>query len=415
MDTTREYYLKNIGILDLQSNNWTYYVSGAERTAKITPKAYQQPKNISSSSPAILNDTLAASFYLYDHLGNTRVVYYPEVQCPTFVTYTIENATDYYPYGKTLRQFSAEFPPEKFLSTQHERDVETGLDYRGARFYDGDIARFLSLDPLAANYPSLSDYSYVACNPLVFVDPTGMAVEDIYTVDDNGHVTLQKRTDHTFDIIHRVDANGNHIKGSALKVNDQTILSGLASERPSSDYDGSYTISSNKSELFKVFAYMADNTGVEWAISGFRTDSDNEYILTTSHIGEDHYNVLGFMYVASSTTINGYDLLNMIFSIHSHPGTSTWEGTKGASGDIENSTLQTGDMSHISDKYRYFRSRGMTSMGQWFQVGNQWTVFPKYYVYHKQSNTLFHYTPWVNDIYIRSVTNYSDFYRNLGF
>ncbi|MBL0051175.1 MAG: hypothetical protein IPP29_06450 [Bacteroidetes bacterium] len=38
---------------------------------------------------------------------------------------------------------------EKYLTTHHQRDEETGLDYRGARFYDCDVARFLSLDPLA--------------------------------------------------------------------------------------------------------------------------------------------------------------------------------------------------------------------------------------------------------------------------
>jgi RHS repeat-associated protein len=82
---------------------------------------------------------------------------------------------DYYPYGKTLRQFVG--VDEKFLTTQNERDQETGLDYRGARFYDSDIARFLSLDPLAADYPSLSDYSYVAGNPVRYIDGTGKYIE----------------------------------------------------------------------------------------------------------------------------------------------------------------------------------------------------------------------------------------------
>jgi RHS repeat-associated protein len=52
-------------------------------------------------------------------------------------------------------------------------ESETGLDYRGARFYDGDLGRFLSLDPHAADYPSLSAYVYVADNPLIFIDPDG--------------------------------------------------------------------------------------------------------------------------------------------------------------------------------------------------------------------------------------------------
>ena len=66
---------------------------------------------------------------------------------------------------------------EKFLTTQHQRDGETGLDYRGARFYDSDVGRFLSLDPLAIDYPQVSPYNYVLSNPLVIIDPTGRSPE----------------------------------------------------------------------------------------------------------------------------------------------------------------------------------------------------------------------------------------------
>ena len=58
-----------------------------------------------------------------------------------------------------------------------KRDVESGLDYRGARFYDSDIGRFLSLDPLAVDYANWSAYNYVLGNPVMLVDPTGMAPE----------------------------------------------------------------------------------------------------------------------------------------------------------------------------------------------------------------------------------------------
>jgi len=111
-------------------------------------------------------------YYLYDHLGNTRVTYSVDVYYDGAVDYptidrTVESATDYYPYGKALRSFGK----ERYQSTYHERDVESGFDYRGARFYDGEVVRFNSLDPLA--YPSLSDYSYVAGNPNYYIDTDG--------------------------------------------------------------------------------------------------------------------------------------------------------------------------------------------------------------------------------------------------
>ncbi|NJN78728.1 MAG: RHS repeat-associated core domain-containing protein, partial [Saprospiraceae bacterium] len=93
-----------------------------------------------------------------------------------------------FPLRKILRQFIK--TPEKYVTTGHERDVETGLDYRGARFYDSDVARFLSLDPHAADYPSLSDYCYVAGNPVIFTDPSGRNTE-YYDMDGN-HIHSSK-------------------------------------------------------------------------------------------------------------------------------------------------------------------------------------------------------------------------------
>ncbi len=127
-------------------------------------------ENLPGISDAPLVDL---TYYVYDHLGNTRVTYRVDLDVRCLPTYTLQHVQDYYPYGESLRKFVASSGGEKFLSTQHERDEETGFDYRGARFYDGESGRFLSLDPLAVNYPTLSDYVYVANNPLIFVDPDG--------------------------------------------------------------------------------------------------------------------------------------------------------------------------------------------------------------------------------------------------
>ena len=130
-------------------------------------------------------------YYIHDHLGNTRITYRPTVtNCSesnfdgqTLIsqsaTYELENVVDYYPYGKVLRE-AVLTGQEKYLTTHHERDTETGFDYRGARFYDSDVARFLSLDPHAVKYPSMSDYSYVAGNPVIFVDPDGRDYELVW-------------------------------------------------------------------------------------------------------------------------------------------------------------------------------------------------------------------------------------------
>ena len=57
-----------------------------------------------------------------------------------------------------------------------ERDPETGLSYFGSRYYSSDLSIWLSVDPMASKYPSLSPYVYCADNPVKLVDPNG---EDI--------------------------------------------------------------------------------------------------------------------------------------------------------------------------------------------------------------------------------------------
>ena len=56
-----------------------------------------------------------------------------------------------------------------------EKDSETGYCYFGARYYDSDLSGlFLSVDPMADKYPSLSPYAYCTWNPITLVDPIGM-------------------------------------------------------------------------------------------------------------------------------------------------------------------------------------------------------------------------------------------------
>ncbi len=55
------------------------------------------------------------------------------------------------------------------------KGIGNSLDF-GARIYDSRVARWLSLDPLAAEYPSLSPYDFVANNPIKFIDPDGKKI-----------------------------------------------------------------------------------------------------------------------------------------------------------------------------------------------------------------------------------------------
>ena len=62
---------------------------------------------------------------------------------------------------------------ENFAFSAKERDAETGLSYFGARYYSSDLSIWLSVDPMAAKYPSLSSYVYCADNSIKLIDPNG--------------------------------------------------------------------------------------------------------------------------------------------------------------------------------------------------------------------------------------------------
>ena len=71
--------------------------------------------------------------------------------------------------------------------TGKERDEETGFGYFGARYMDHELmTMWLSVDPMADKYPSISPYAYCAWNPVKLVDPNG---EEISThTDHEGNV-----------------------------------------------------------------------------------------------------------------------------------------------------------------------------------------------------------------------------------
>ena len=57
-------------------------------------------------------------------------------------------------------------------------DTQTGYYYYGARYYDPGTSIFLSVDPLAEDYPNWTPYHYVHNNPINLVDPTGMSAQN---------------------------------------------------------------------------------------------------------------------------------------------------------------------------------------------------------------------------------------------
>ena len=63
-----------------------------------------------------------------------------------------------------------------FTFSAKEKDTETGFSYFGSRYYNSDLSIWLSVDPQASKYPSLSPFVYCANNPIKLVDPNGKEI-----------------------------------------------------------------------------------------------------------------------------------------------------------------------------------------------------------------------------------------------
>jgi RHS repeat-associated protein len=99
----------------------------------------------------------------------------------------IVQTTSYYPFGLVMSQMngntSTGYAKNKYLYNGKELqdDVFAGsslnwFDY-GARFYDPQIGRFTTMDPMANKYYRWNPYCYVLNNPLKYIDSDGRLVE----------------------------------------------------------------------------------------------------------------------------------------------------------------------------------------------------------------------------------------------
>ena len=85
----------------------------------------------------------------------------------------------YLPFGETWVDQRASSWNSRYTFSGKEKDEETGYSYFGARYYNSDLSIWLSVDPLADKYPSLSPYNYCLNNPIRLVDPDGRDVKPI--------------------------------------------------------------------------------------------------------------------------------------------------------------------------------------------------------------------------------------------
>jgi RHS repeat-associated protein len=171
----------------------------------------------------------AAYVYQYtlrDHLGNGRVYFTDKTNNKIIDDNDILQDQTYYTFGGEIdySNYTTAIDINKYQYNGKELNDDFGLnlsDY-GARLYDAAIGRWLSPDPLAEQYRRWSPYNYAVNNPIRFIDPDGMKVDDIVYFNTKGEEIHRVKSDTEFKTY---VANSNETS----KINAELHASGLSS------------------------------------------------------------------------------------------------------------------------------------------------------------------------------------------
>ena len=124
-----------------------------------------------------------------------------------------------------------------FTFSAKEKDSETGLSYFGSRYYSFDLSIWLSVDPQAAKYPSLSPYVYCADNPVKLVDPNGEYLEVADNDDTHNDLLSIVGKTHRDRVIFNKDGSVSvNMEGLSQEAIDKDIGLSLINDMVNSDY-----------------------------------------------------------------------------------------------------------------------------------------------------------------------------------
>ena len=137
-------------------------VSGSMTTDYFFANGIQVADKSGSSNP---------TYFLVDNLDSIRLT--------TSSTGDIFFTSDYNPFGVPYGQSGSPIPQQRYTGKMTDAQVNSGIYYFDARYYDSNTGRFVSEDTAT---PSLSDpmtlnrYIYARDNPMTLNNPTGKMI-----------------------------------------------------------------------------------------------------------------------------------------------------------------------------------------------------------------------------------------------
>jgi RHS repeat-associated protein len=189
-----------------------------------------------------------------NHLGNVLSTFtdrkFPVSNDGTTVDHYVPevvSANDYYPFGVKMKARSFNSTNNRYQFNGKEFDDETETTDYGNRVEDGDLGGFLSVDPIARNYPWYTPYQFAGNKPIFAVDLDGLEEKiAIYKINKDGSVALVK-------VINNVTVSDQTIK---TPKGEEKLLWNISKNRLADGNDIGST-------QYKYFQETTDGTLVE--------------------------------------------------------------------------------------------------------------------------------------------------------
>ena len=245
---------------------------------------------------------------------------------------------DYAPYGTAVASMSP--APNGPGYTGHVNDPDTGLVYMQARYYDPEMGRFLSVDPIglgASFSSSFNRYSYAFNNPVVLSDPTGAytkgmsgsAIEcEIYHcgIEGDGETARRQRGYRAARV-----AN-NALRGAGILGKSYRSLDALVTD------------------WSDVVAPITERAQVEIGSDIMRAN-DKGFLCSPAYSSGDTGTII--MDDLADGTLSGR---GKFAEIHTHPQNSSFSGTTAYAVALKSRAIQSGDYGN-GDLVRYFNNQ----------------------------------------------------------
>ncbi len=185
-------------------------------------------------------------YHIKDHLGNVRAVIREEMGEPEVI-----QAKTYYPFGMVftseMMQGALTDKANPYLYNTKEQQDMPGLWFDfGARFQDPQLGRWHNIDPMCEISRRWTPYQYTYNNPIRFIDPDGMVVDDYFNKKGKFLGSDEASTDNVkiieqddWDSNKTVESDGiesiDHEKGESLSQDHSR--SGISEEASLAVYD----------------------------------------------------------------------------------------------------------------------------------------------------------------------------------